>query len=52
MKDYISLVLPQLLVLVSLQNENQSDAAIILGRLGLFFFNEIAPFYNQFAQQW
>jgi len=52
MKDYIGLVLPQLLILVNLESEKKSDAAIILGRLGLFCYNQIAPFYNQFAQQW
>ncbi len=52
MKDYISLVLPQLLVLVNLQNEKKSDAAIILGRLGLFCYNQVVPLYNQFAQHW
>ena len=52
MKDYIGLVLPQLLILVNLESEKKSDAAIILGRLGLFCYNQIAPFYNQFSQQW
>ena len=52
MKDYIGLVLPQLLVLVNLQSEKNSDAAIVLGRLGLFYYSRIVPFYNQFSQQW
>ncbi len=48
-KDYIGLVIPQLLVLINLQSEKKSYAAIILGRLGLFCYNQIGPFYNQFS---
>ena len=49
-KDYIGLVIPQLLVLINLQSEKKSYTATILGRLGFFYYNQIAPFYNQFAQ--
>jgi len=52
MQDYIDLLLPQLLALIDFQNENESEAAIILGRLGLYCSSRVALFLPHFFQQW
>ena len=52
MQDYIDLLLPQLLALIDFQNENESDVAIILGRLGLYCSSQVALFLSHFFQQW